>query len=863
MKEKNNTKKRGSLIVNLYHFLSAYRFIALVTIGVVVLVVITLFVLELLLPQYVHLFDYSLSKRTFTELIGSANYNAAINFYEHKKDLFNESLDNSEHLLLLSDCYENIGDYGKAEQILLELYNFNHLTERQQDEAKRLNAGEIDIIKFGIAKELCGVYAKMGDNVGYEEYYLKMKSHITDSADLAIKKMVEQNRDEFLGTYSLEGASLLGDIRMLYLKHPESVSDSLGFYLEKMSLYQSRPDETLQEFTDLIRWVINTEGIIEAYPIIIKAIDFADVNMPKIGNKLPLAELSDLCYTANDYINAKKFYIEYKRFVSDQYSDTDLEFLFCQYRGFKYIEEKGNYDKLIKQMQKCYDSLRQIILLNFHNMNEYQREHFVLLLTEPFDYAQQLLTRHPSDELAEICYENTIFMKGLLLRSNNAIQKAIHRSGDTELIDMYNELLGYKKEMTYRTGLHNVGNSLAIKSLEKKIYELDKSISYRCSDYAKATMVESFSSDDIRNSLQSDESVLEFIETSAGDLYALLIRRKAPIQYIPLVNKDEISLILKQEIGFLYSDQNLTERIWKPIEKHLDNVNTIYYSTSGLFNRLSLQCLPINESTYVGDVYNMKLLSNTANVALPGDLSPSLTSQYYASVWGDINYGASDLTIESNNNLRSAITRGDRIGHLRYSSREVENITATLTDNGVSVNLYTGDSATEQSFRNRSAQGDYILHLSTHGFFEEGDAFASYTNKMYNSGLFMAGADSTWNGNLQHGPNDGILRADEIQHMDFSNCHMVVLSACETGLGYNESNEGVYGLQRAFKLAGVDKVLMSLWKVSDYHTTELMILLYENIANGMDVNSALKSAQQNIRKDNTSPFYWGGFVLLD
>jgi CHAT domain-containing protein len=179
------------------------------------------------------------------------------------------------------------------------------------------------------------------------------------------------------------------------------------------------------------------------------------------------------------------------------------------------------------------------------------------------------------------------------------------------------------------------------------------------------------------------------------------------------------------------------------------------------------------------------------------------------------------------------------------------------------VNLYSGNAATENSFRSRSSKGDYILHLSTHGFFQEDHANMSLTNPMYNSGLFMAGADSTWVNNLPHSPNDGILRSDEIQYMDFNGCHLAVLSACETGIGYNENSEGVYGLQRAFKLAGVNKILMSLWKVSDYHTSELMKKLYEGIGAGKNVEDALKDAQGAIREENSSPLYWGGFVLLD
>ena len=179
------------------------------------------------------------------------------------------------------------------------------------------------------------------------------------------------------------------------------------------------------------------------------------------------------------------------------------------------------------------------------------------------------------------------------------------------------------------------------------------------------------------------------------------------------------------------------------------------------------------------------------------------------------------------------------------------------------MNLYSGMDATEGSFRNSSSKGDNLLHLSTQGFFQEYHANMSLTNPMYNSGLFMAGADSTWVNNLPHSPNDGILRSDEIQYMDFSGCHLAVLSACETGVGYNENSEGVYGLQRAFKLAGVDKILMRLWKVSDYHTSELMKELYEGISEGKSLEDALKNAQDAVREENSSPLYWGGFVLMD
>jgi Uncharacterized protein conserved in bacteria len=97
----------------------------------------------------------------------------------------------------------------------------------------------------------------------------------------------------------------------------------------------------------------------------------------------------------------------------------------------------------------------------------------------------------------------------------------------------------------------------------------------------------------------------------------------------------------------------------------------------------------------------------------------------------------------------------------------------------------------------------------------------------------------------------------------FSQCDLVVLSACETGLGYNEDSEGVFGLQRAFKLAGSKKILMSLWKVNDRVTARLMTLFYQYLTKGNQPYEALDSAKRDIRKTNPSPEDWGAFVILE
>jgi CHAT domain-containing protein len=111
---------------------------------------------------------------------------------------------------------------------------------------------------------------------------------------------------------------------------------------------------------------------------------------------------------------------------------------------------------------------------------------------------------------------------------------------------------------------------------------------------------------------------------------------------------------------------------------------------------------------------------------------------------------------------------------------------------------------------------------------------------------------------------DGILTAYEISQMDLSSTELVVLSACETGLGDIKGSEGVYGLQRAFKIAGAKHILMSLWQVPDQQTARLMSLFYKNwLSEKIPVADALRAAQNALRERGYDPFYWAGFVLVE
>ena len=175
-----------------------------------------------------------------------------------------------------------------------------------------------------------------------------------------------------------------------------------------------------------------------------------------------------------------------------------------------------------------------------------------------------------------------------------------------------------------------------------------------------------------------------------------------------------------------------------------------------------------------------------------------------------------------------------------------------------------------------------VLHIATHGYFfpdivrkkddglqltddKKQTAFRVSENPLLRSGLIFAGANPSWTnpGYVSTAIDDGILTAYEISNMDLSKVKLVVLSACETGLGDIKGSEGVFGLQRSFKLAGVNNIIMSLWKVPDEKTRELMQRFYQFCFSGKSISEAFNSAQNVMRnKYPDSPYYWAGFTLL-
>ena len=360
----------------------------------------------------------------------------------------------------------------------------------------------------------------------------------------------------------------------------------------------------------------------------------------------------------------------------------------------------------------------------------------------------------------------------------------------------------------------------------------------------------------------------------------------------------------------MFEDQSvLYQLIWEPLQKYLNGVKTIYYSPYEFINNINIETAKKKEGAKpIGFAHTMIRVSTTAEL-----LSDQYTTFNNAVVFGDIDYDApfnETLITEGETYRTSEDNYTDLRGskhetwkRLVHAAREVEGINYLFRNNDIYTTTYTNDQGTEEVFKSLSGNAPDILHLATHGFYYTSEEAKEHeyfrmSDKLYydsgiRSGIILTSGNHAWKGkSIPYGAEDGILTANEISGIDLSNTDLVTLSACQTALG-DIASDGVYGMQRSFKVAGVNSIIMSLWQVDDEATYLMMEKFYDELTKGKGKREAFRDAQLFIKswadqrvkelKDTFSDkipeiqeqmkakygaliypeYYWAAFVMLD
>ncbi len=548
----------------------------------------------------------------------------------------------------------------------------------------------------------------------------------------------------------------------------------------------------------------------------------------------------------------------------------------------------GNYEAASQQLNIRYNLTNTYVLKNFSTMTAQERTNFWTIHSVFFSNTLPFAAyKHPDPTTNTLAYNGQLFSKGLLLNAELEIQKLIEKSGDKNFADKFNKIRSDRATLDHLYQLppqkrHINADSLAavIEREEKQLVETSKELG----DYTRQL---SINWQDIQSKLTDTDVAIEFANFIDDDkpVYVALVLKKN-MQAPELV---KISVQTSDSTAY-YTTADLYNRIWQPLQKYIAGTKNVYFAPSGKLHSIAIEYLPDDSGEIFAMKYNAYRLTSTRELALSKPSNPGKKAAVYGGIvytfskgdWQDLKDRKDEIVAEFRDIPDFEDEDGTQragIGFLKGAQIEAEEVTDILREGEYLVSASSDVNATEESFKLLSGSGIKIMHIATHGFYEpEGKkkSFSDYLTKgnennkedlsLSRSGLFLAGAASAIDPNkrkdIPEGVDDGILTAKEISRLDFQGLDLVVLSACQTGLGAI-TGEGVFGLQRGFKKAGAQTIIMSLWKVDDAATKDLMTEFYKNLIDGMSKRESFMEAQGLLRIKYQDPKKWAAFIMVD
>lgn len=496
-------------------------------------------------------------------------------------------------------------------------------------------------------------------------------------------------------------------------------------------------------------------------------------------------------------------------------------------------------------------------------------------------------------------YNYTINTKAAIMFATEKVRTSILTSGDTALIRQFDEWQAAREQIANRYTLNQ--GSPELDSLLANANALEKSLARRSSTFENQFVRTSHTWEDIRSVLKDGEAAVEVLRfknyspEGGGNFseeirYAFLIVTAKSGAHPELVLLNDGAALetkflryYRNNIKYKVNDVYSYQYYFQALAEHLKSagIHRIYFSPDGVYNQINLNSIEIpGAHRFLIDEFDIRIVTNTRELLAQNDSTSG-------GIRDAVLFGFPKFNLEEaergHGDKKPTITRGGSVertwrgGLLRYmrgeggitmlpgTRVEVEKIAGLSPGN---ARVYMAAEATERAVK--STKSPQVLHIATHGYFLEdntvpkGRPAAYIPNPLLNAGLILAGAENflTTGEPVNADGDDGVLTAFEAMNLNLEETDLVVLSACETALGDVRNGEGVYGLQRAFKLAGARNIVMSLWNVDDTATQELMTSFYQYMLKTGDPHQAFSAAQQQVRKKYPEPFYWGAFVMI-
>lgn len=518
---------------------------------------------------------------------------------------------------------------------------------------------------------------------------------------------------------------------------------------------------------------------------------------------------------------------------------------------------KKDYDSTMIYYQKYIQNIREVVRNEFRLQSESERMAFWqnelknMMPIQDFLVSLQESGKIVPKELGSLLYDVELLSKGILLKSAVEFDKVLEYEGDEELKDIYMQTKANEKEIAgLRKSVPSQQVIDKIVSLTQKNQEMTLKLYRECSEFADFTDYISYDWKDVQSKMKDSDVAIEFAEINASvfdkenSMMAFVLTRDMAYPEIVRICSLEDVKTMETDVNLFASDKEL---VWGALARYLKDKHRIFFSADGGFNRVGIEYLSY-EGRPLSEQFEVYRLSSTKELCMNRNV-PELVS---AVLFGDINYN--DGSFPDAGAVATGSDDMNMFADLTGTKKEIDGISQILKSNHLGkIDVYTDTAASKLSFTRLSDTGVNLLHIATHGVYKDVNNISD-AESMANSQLAFAGANLS---------NAGMVTAAEVATMNLRKCDLVVLSACETGLG-KLGGDGVFGLQRGFKNSGVHTLLMSLKEVYDESTAQLMNSFYRNMINGMSKREALINAQRELRQNGYDDSkYWASFILLD
>ncbi|WP_428224859.1 CHAT domain-containing protein [Flavobacterium sp.] len=769
------------------------------------------------------------------------------------------------------------------------------------------------------------------------DFYNNIGLSLSQNNDLLIKYRINFIHNKAIIEFEIgkidNSEKLYLEVLKYYLDHESDyydrifkVTNDLGFInlknkkYTKAEYYFKNNFESKKRFykNDSIKLISSLNALINLYWNLSdneKALEYSLIsyniirNDTKYNQRLLSETLNVLATTyalMKDIKKAELYYLKSLEIKNKLFGKNNLNNLIL-YNNLLYITN-GNIVKHQEYLYLYLNTLNKLLIKSSENLSENENLIFNSTILPNNSHLSFLLKKNKYFSKSIIAiYENQLLLKNLSIRNQQRIKTTIEKNGDATVKQKYQQFIDNKRYITKIEELPVAQRPATYDQLKTETESLEKELTRLSATFAEAKKSLAVSWKQIQEKLKPNEVVIDLVSfnyynkkwTDSIMYGAFVIKKDSKFpKFVNLFEEKQLAVLLERNnkahdsiqskiINKQYSDKEISNLFYKPLEAELKNGNTIYLAPSGLAHQINFKALPVNTNQTLGEKYKLILLGTTTTLVDYKPLTINKKDNFEIVLYGGINYNKKQVEVYKEaypNELNDLATRSGilEFNYLPGTNDEVNKINKEAITYNFKTTIKTESAATEESVKQLSGKANpFILHLATHGFFFENTKqelsdldknipveakkriYLASEDPMMRSGLLLAGANNSWRKtNNETNADDGILTAKEIANLDLSNCKLVVLSACETGLGQINGSEGVFGLQRAFKMAGVQNIIMSLWKVPDVQSAELFEIFYAACFNGKSIQEAFNEAQ-NKMKEKYSPYYWAGFVLLE